>query len=117
MFKVIIKKRDGNVFGGAEFNTLPEARAYAQEIKDKIADDGLPYFFQEPIEDMIEDVTSIYQQKEINQQARAFLVECDWKRQRHISQKALNIETSLTEEEYLAMEQQAQQARESIIEE
>jgi hypothetical protein len=56
-------------------------------------------------------------QQEINQQAKAFLVECDWKRQRHISQKALNIETSLTEEEYLAMEQQAQQARESIIEE
>ena len=43
--------------------------------------------------------------------ARALLNDSDWKRHRHISQKALGVATSMTEEEYLAMEQACQAAR------
>jgi hypothetical protein len=57
-------------------------------------------------------------QKEIdlaNGQEREFLNSTDWKVLRHIRQKALGIPTSLTEEEYLAVEQQRQDAAARIL--
>lgn len=63
----------------------------------------------------ITNITSQLEQEKINAEALAFLADCDWKRQRHISQKALNIITSLSEKEYLAMEQECQAARERIV--
>jgi hypothetical protein len=64
----------------------------------------------------IVDKTAQVQQEQANQNAKQFLAESDWKRNRHISQKALNIPTSLSEQEYLEMEQNCQIARDSIIE-
>jgi hypothetical protein len=61
------------------------------------------------------DITSQLEQEAINAQSMAFLSECDWKRQRHISQKALGIATSLSDEEYLTMEAACQAAREAIV--
>ena len=55
------------------------------------------------------------EQERVNAEALAFLAECDWKRQRHISQKALGIATSLSEAEYLALEQACQDARNRIV--
>ena len=46
--------------------------------------------------------------------ARALLNDSDWKRHRHISQKALGVATSMTEEEYLAMEIECQKCRELV---
>jgi hypothetical protein len=44
-----------------------------------------------------------------------FLSSTDWKVLRHIRQTALGIATSLTEEEYLALERQRQAAAQRII--
>jgi hypothetical protein len=61
------------------------------------------------------DITSQLEQEKINAEALLFLQESDWKRQRHLSQKALGINTSITDSEYLAMEQACQDARNRII--
>jgi hypothetical protein len=47
-------------------------------------------------------------------EARQFLNQSDWKILRHIRQKALGIELSLSEEEYLALEQQRAEAAAKI---
>lgn len=44
-----------------------------------------------------------------------FLNRTDWQVLRHLRQKALGIATSLTDEEYLALEQERQNAANSII--
>ena len=46
--------------------------------------------------------------------ARQFLNQSDWKILRHIRQRALGIELSLSEEEYLALEQQRAEAAAKI---
>lgn len=44
-----------------------------------------------------------------------FLDSTDWKVMRHIRQKALGIPTSLTEEEYIALEQERQNAASTMV--
>ena len=51
----------------------------------------------------------------INAQERDFLNSTDWKVLRHIRQKALGITTSLTEQEYLALERQREDAAARIV--
>lgn len=55
------------------------------------------------------------QQDVINIENLRFLDSSDWKVLRHIRQKALGITTSLTEEEYLALEQQRTEAAARIV--
>lgn len=69
----------------------------------------------EELEALQPQVQAAQEQAQINAQSMAFLSECDWKRQRHISQKALGIATSLSDEEYLTMEAACQAAREAIV--
>ena len=47
--------------------------------------------------------------------ALKFLAETDYKAIRHIGQKALEIATSMSEAEYLALEQERQAAREKVV--
>jgi hypothetical protein len=47
--------------------------------------------------------------------ALKFLAESDYKAIRHIGQKALGIATSMSEAEYLALEQERQAAREKVV--
>lgn len=47
--------------------------------------------------------------------ALKFLAETDYKAIRHIGQKALGIATSMSEAEYLALEQERQAAREKVV--
>jgi hypothetical protein len=61
-----------------------------------------------------EDLLKIHQ-KSINRQNLTFLSESDWKVLRHTREKALGIETSMTETEYLALEQQRQIAAQGIV--
>jgi hypothetical protein len=61
-----------------------------------------------------DEMMAAHQQESANQTARQFLTDTDWKIIRHIRQKALEIETSLTEEEYIALETERQQKAESI---
>lgn len=61
---------------------------------------------------------SVIAQKEqykLNGIEREFLNTTDWKVLRHIRQKSLNIPTSLTEEEYLKLEQHRQDAASRIV--
>ena len=51
---------------------------------------------------------------EENAQHRDFLESTDWKILRHIRQQALGLETSLSEDEYLDLEQRRQAAAERI---
>lgn len=51
----------------------------------------------------------------INAENRFFLESTDWKVLRHLRQKALEVDTSLTESEYLALEQQRAEAAARII--
>lgn len=50
-----------------------------------------------------------------NEECAKFLSSTDWKIMRHIRQKALGIETTLSEEEYIALETQRQEAAAKII--
>ena len=62
--------------------------------------------------------TADLEKKEIEKQnipILEFLSSTDWKVLRHIRQKALGIATSLTEEQYLELENQRQNAANSII--
>jgi hypothetical protein len=78
------------------------------------------YEFQEveipaEYETIIEDISGQVAQEQINTQALQFLAESDWKVLRHIRQKALNQQLTLSEEEYLALEQQRSDAAASIV--
>ena len=51
----------------------------------------------------------------VNGQEREFLNSTDWKVLRHIRQKALNIATSLSDAEYIQLEQQREAAAARIV--
>lgn len=53
--------------------------------------------------------------KTASKEALAFLSSTDWKVIRHRDQLALNIETSLSEEEYILLLEKRQQARREVI--
>lgn len=55
------------------------------------------------------------EQYRLNGLEREFLNSTDWKILRHMRQKALNISTSLTEAEFLELEQQRQAAAARIV--
>jgi hypothetical protein len=55
------------------------------------------------------------EQEKLNAVERDFLNSTDWKVLRHIRQKALGIPTSLTEAQYLELEQQRQSAAARIV--
>lgn len=50
----------------------------------------------------------------LNNDHRTFLNNTDWKVLRHLREKTLGLQTSLTEEEYLELEQQRENAANSI---
>ena len=58
---------------------------------------------------------SAKEQQQKNAVERAFLNSTDWKILRHIRQKALNITTSLTDAEYIQLEQQREAAAARIV--
>jgi hypothetical protein len=60
-------------------------------------------------------VTAQKEQETANGQEREFLNSTDWKILRHLRQKALAVTTTMTESEYLALEQQRQDAAARII--
>ena len=63
----------------------------------------------------IEDISAKLQQEQINAEALKFLADTDFKVLRHIRQKALGQQLSLSEEEYLVLEQQRSDAAASIV--
>ena len=67
-----------------------------------------------PQEDLDEE-SAVKQLELDNAEKRAFLSSTDWKVMRHIRQLALGIPTTLTEDEYVALEQERQETANSII--
>jgi hypothetical protein len=64
----------------------------------------------------VDSAVTVQRAKDLaNGQEREFLNSTDWKILRHIRQKALNITTSLSDAEYLQLEQQRQAAAARII--
>lgn len=62
------------------------------------------------------DAESAAKQLEIdNAKKRSFLSSTDWKVMRHNRQKALGIATTLTEDEYISLENERQEAANGII--
>jgi len=60
-------------------------------------------------------ITAQKEQDKLNGIEREFLNSTDWQILRHLRQKALNIPTSLTDAEYLTLEQQRQAAAARIV--
>jgi hypothetical protein len=114
-FETIEKAQEWlNIVIGSEAALMPERQVPTGEIDEN----GNPIMQTLPAEFTAEivDISAQVAQQEINKNAKAFLAESDYKIIRHLGQKALNIATSLSEEEYLELEQQRQQARSSIVE-
>lgn len=61
------------------------------------------------------DILSRKNKEKLNAVEREFLNSTDWKVLRHIRQKALNIPTTLTEEDYRSLEQQRNDAASRIV--
>lgn len=61
------------------------------------------------------DVSAQAAAKQESEEALKLLKDTDYKVLRHLGQKALSLPTSLTEEEYLALEQQRQLARSKVL--
>ena len=64
---------------------------------------------------MSSEITAQKETELANGTEREYLNSTDWKVLRHIRQKALGITTSLTEEEYLTLEQQREDAAARIV--
>jgi hypothetical protein len=64
---------------------------------------------------VIEDISAEVEQEKINAEALSFLNSTDFKVLRHLRQKALGQELSLSEEEYLALEQERSDAAARIV--
>jgi len=116
----------GNWWGKPERWVLhkdePMAEGYdeADVMEERIADDAYGVSHKEvklkaeyTVE--IEDITAKVEQEKINAEALAYLASTDWKVLRHIRQKALGHPTTLSEEEYLQMEQDRAVKASSIV--
>jgi len=76
------------------------------------------HYFDLPTKSVKPVAASVTAQKQTEQQnglERDFLNSTDWQVLRHLRQKALGIATTLTDDEYLALERQRQQAAQRII--
>lgn len=60
-------------------------------------------------------VIAIEQQKKINTTHEVFLQQTDWMILRHLREQALGMPTTLSEDKYLELERQRQQAADSIV--
>jgi hypothetical protein len=76
---------------------------------------NIPQPSMEELEALQESVQAKIDQEAINKEALEFLAASDFKVLRHIRQKALEQELSLSEEDYLALEQQRADAAARIV--
>jgi hypothetical protein len=93
----------------AKFPTIEDANSWINLIE---SSDNNPFAVNGPYEVVIEDEDI---QEITNYNSRKFLESTDWLVLRHIGQKALNLETSLSDQEYLDLEIQRQSKRDEIV--
>jgi hypothetical protein len=110
--QVLVKEaeldEEGNELSPAEFE---EQEVVIQEAVSEMQEVELPGDY----EVVIEDISAKLEQEKSNAEAQAFLDESDWKVLRHRDQQDMGLATSLTGEEFQALLQQRQMAREAII--
>lgn len=140
MIKITIKDRNGNYLDHSNFETEEQGLQWFQpridsgfygkkqyiqfnEITPAVLDEMGNIISPAEVEEVvipaeheieISDIASELAQKTINDEAEEFLKETDWKVIRHRDQQELGIATSLTGEEFQALLQQRQMARNSI---
>jgi hypothetical protein len=85
------------------------------EIQAAVFEDQLVESDPAGYEVSIEDISAKLEQEKVNAEAQAFLNSTDYKILRHLRQKALSQELSLSESEYLALEQQRSEAAARIV--
>jgi hypothetical protein len=84
----------------------------AEQIKDQT------HYFDvtsKSLQPVASSITAEKEQYRLNGLEREFLNSTDWKILRHMRQKALNVPTSLTDVQYLELEQQRQAASARIV--
>jgi hypothetical protein len=138
MFKVNIQSLIRDISWGAELPTLQEAEAWLsqqigrpnrlpqrekavsecsqEELDSAISIENDIATLPAQFTSSIVDITAQKAQEAINAENKKFLADTDYKVLRHIRQKALNIQTTLTEQEYLALEQERHDAASAIVE-
>lgn len=104
--QINIKKQD-QITNQAYFLTMEEAQAWYSSHA------GANTFGEHEVEFL--DISSQLEQEQTNADSMVFLASTDFQVLRHIRQKALGQELSLSEEEYLALEQQRADAAARII--
>ena len=67
------------------------------------------------VKPVADEILAQKEQDKLNAVEREFLNSTDWKILRHLRQKSLDLTTSLTEEQYLDLEQQRQAAAARIV--
>jgi hypothetical protein len=67
------------------------------------------------VKPVADEIFAQKEQDKLNAVEREFLNSTDWKILRHLRQKSLDLTTSLTEEQYLDLEQQRQAAAARIV--
>lgn len=73
------------------------------------------YSFDPVSERVVRVDSSVLYNRQQNEEKLSFLASTDWKILRHLREKALGVETSISEEEYIALEQERQEAAKSIV--
>ena len=106
----------------AILNYLPSVPSTVrlQEITDSQADQlrAQTHYFDvsdNAVKSVAENVVAKQTMELANAQERDFLNNTDWKILRHIRQKALNISTSLSDAEYIQLEQQREAAAARVV--
>jgi hypothetical protein len=127
MFEVMIKDLGDIQTNGANFETEQLALDWIAEHvginswglpeRLEVEEDGEPTGVILPAEYTItiEDISAQKAQEIVNKEARNFLNSTDWMVMRHERQIRLQQSSSLTEEEFLALEQQRSDAAASIV--
>jgi hypothetical protein len=115
-----ICRENGNVISLLDYQPNVPSSVTVLEIADDDAaklDQGT-HIFDVSSQSIIAKSDAIIAQEntaEQNGQEREFLNATDWKVLRHIRQKALGITTTLTEEQYLALEREREDAAQRIV--
>jgi len=106
MIQVSIKKQE-QITNQASFQSMEEAQAWYDSHV------GMGSFGEHEAE--FKDISAEKEQEKTNAEAQAFLDSTDFKVLRHIRQKSLGQQLSLSEDEYLALEQERSDAAERIV--
>ena len=118
MYYVCIE--ENKVISVLNYSPAVPASVSVYEITDQQAEqikDQTHYFDIEnkTVEPVAESVTAEKEQYRLNGIEREFLNSTDWKILRHLRQKALSVSTTLTDAQYLELEQQRQAASARIV--